>query len=226
MRPATSIVDFTNLSKWASCSAFFALMICFSMLASTLAVTPYLAAKVCKARTIAFERDPDTARALRRNVAINRLSTLADVRQWALGGVHGQIAFTVGLDTMNRVARPDDKSAQVVPIRRLDDIHDAAAPTLIKLDVEGFEEQVLSGASRVLGSPSLLAVQSELCSPIVQNTLQSFGLKLRFYDPFTRALRPAAFGYRTSNALFVRDDEVVRERLVHAPSRIVGSKAL
>jgi FkbM family methyltransferase len=185
-----------------------------------------VAAKVCKARTIAFEPDPDTARALRRNVAINRLSALADVREWALGGVNGQITFTVGLDTMNRVARPDDKSAQVVPIRRLDDIDDAAAPTLIKLDVEGYEEQVLSGASGVLGSPSLLAVQSELCSPIVQDTLKSFGFRVLFYDPFTRRLGPTPFDYRTSNALFVRGDELVRERLVQAPLRIIGRKAL
>jgi FkbM family methyltransferase len=163
-----------------------------------------LAARVCNARAIAFEPDPDVARVLRRNIAINRLNALADVREWALGGIHGQIAFTVGLDTMNRVARPDDKSAQIVPVRRLDDIPDAAAPTLIKLDVEGFEEQVLSGASRVLGSPSLLAVQSELCSPRVRDTLESFGFKHRFYDPFTRTLSSASFGYRTSNALFVR----------------------
>ena len=79
-----------------------------------------LAAKVCKARAIAFEPDPDTARALRRNIAINHLNALADVREAALGGAHGEIAFTVGLDTMNRVARPDDESTQVVPIRRLE----------------------------------------------------------------------------------------------------------
>jgi hypothetical protein len=35
---------------------------------------------------------------------------------------------------------------QVVPIRRLDDIPGAEAPTLIKMDVEDFEEQVLSAA--------------------------------------------------------------------------------
>jgi FkbM family methyltransferase len=185
-----------------------------------------LAASVCRARAIAFEPDPDTARVLRRNIAINHLSGLADVREAALGGVHGQIAFTVGLGPMNRVAGPGDQSAQVVPITRLDDIPDAETPTLIKMDVEGFEEQVLSGACRVLGSPSLLAVQSELCTPMVRNTLESFGLKQRFYDPFTRTLRPTPFGFRTSNALFIRDTELVAQRLLEAPLRIVGGRAL
>ena len=73
-----------------------------------------LAASVRRARAIAFEPDPDTARVLRRNIAINRLSALADVREAALGGVQGQVAFTVGLDTMNRVAGPSDQSVQLV----------------------------------------------------------------------------------------------------------------
>jgi hypothetical protein len=127
---------------------------------------------------------------------------------------------------MNRVAGPDDKSVQVVSIRRLDDIPDADTPTLIKMDVEGFEEQVLSGSYRVLGSPSLLAVQSELCTPIVRNTLEAFGSKERFYDPFTRSLSPTPFGFPTSNAVFIRDTELVAERLAHAPLRVVGGKAL
>src|SRR5437867_8815488 len=54
-----------------------------------------LAASVCKARAIAFEPDPDTVRILRRNIAINHLGMLADVRECALGAVDGQIAFTV-----------------------------------------------------------------------------------------------------------------------------------
>src|SRR5712691_2896772 len=44
-----------------------------------------LAAGVCKARAIAFEPDPGAARMLRRNIAINHLNALADVREAALG---------------------------------------------------------------------------------------------------------------------------------------------
>lgn len=185
-----------------------------------------LAAKVCGARVVAFEPDPDAAEALRRNVATNRVDALANIREWALGDVDGEVAFTMGLDTMNHVARPDDRPARLVPIRRLDDLPDTGAPTLIKLDAEGFEERVLCGASRVLRSPSLLAVQSELCSPAVAQTLQSVGFERLFYDPFTRTLRAASFGYRTSNALFVRRSELLTERLAEADSRVIGGKIL
>jgi FkbM family methyltransferase len=185
-----------------------------------------LSARVCGARAIAFEPDPDTARILRKNVDVNDVNGLVDVREVALGRVHGQIAFTVGLDTMNRVAEPNDQSVQVVPIRRLDDIAAAETPTLIKMDVEGFEYEVLSGAPRVLRSPSLLAVQSELCTPMVRNTLESFGFKEQFYDPFTRTLRSTPFGFRTANALFIRDMEIAVERLASAPLRIVAGQVL
>jgi FkbM family methyltransferase len=184
-----------------------------------------LASKVCGARAVAFEPDPETARALRRNIAMNHLDALAIVREIALGGHTGDVAFTIGLDAMNRVAGADDKSVRMVPVRRLDDIPDAAAPTLIKLDVEGFEEQVLAGASGVLASPSLLALQSELCSPVVQETLKSFGFEAVFYDPFRRAASSTPFGY-TSNSLFIRNFEAVKRRLVQAPSRTVVGRSL
>jgi FkbM family methyltransferase len=185
-----------------------------------------LAAGLCRARAIAFEPDHDTARVLRRNIAINQLNALADVRELALGEVPGHVTFTAGLDTMNRVAGPDDKGTQEVPMARLDDIPDAARPTLIKLDVEGFEERVLLGATRTLESPSLLAVQSELCSPTVRKILGSFCFERRFYDPFTRTLKAQSFGYDEPNTLFVRGPEKVGERLLQAPFRTVGRKVL
>jgi hypothetical protein len=54
---------------------------------------------------------------------------------------------------------------------------------------------MLCGASGVLGSPSLIAVQSELYSPTVQSTLEYFGFERRFYNPFTRTLRRTPFGF-------------------------------
>src|SRR5437879_163066 len=75
----------------------------------------------------------------------------------ALGGVHGQIAFTSGLDTMNRIARRDDRSTQLVPIKRLDNIPDAKAPTL---------SSWISKALRNRCSPAPLAYLGHpLCSP-------------------------------------------------------------
>lgn len=157
---------------------------------------------------------------------MNDVDSLATVHQIAVGEDNGEIAFTTGLDTMNRVARPDDTARQVVRIARLDDIDDAAMPTLVKLDVEGYEERVLAGAGRVLGSPTLLAVQSELFNPEVEGILGSFGFRHNFYEPFSRKLGAASYGFPTSNALFVRNEGAVAERLAAAPRRKILGKYL
>jgi hypothetical protein len=67
-----------------------------------------LAAKVCGARTIAFEPDPMAVATLNGNIELNGIHALASVRRTALGDRSGEIAFTAGLDTTNRVAGPGD----------------------------------------------------------------------------------------------------------------------
>lgn len=185
-----------------------------------------LASKVCGARTIAFEPDPEVAVVLSNNIRTNKIDALASVRRTALGDHSGEIGFTTGLDTTNHVVGPGDDVSQTVPLARLDDIPEAAAPTLIKLDVEGFEERVLAGAARVLASPSLLAVQSELCSRRVNEVLASFGFKPAFYNPLTREVAGRPFGYPVINMLYVRDGEAVAERVASAPRQTVAGKRL
>ena len=63
-----------------------------------------LASGVRRARTFAFEPDPITFAALSRNIALNALEPFVIAHECALGPSEGQIEFTVGLDTMNRVA--------------------------------------------------------------------------------------------------------------------------
>lgn len=67
--------------------------------------------------------------------------------------------FTTNLDTVNHIALDSDpfSSTFECPAVRLDDDINAA-PTLIKVNVEGFEFDVLTGATRILASPQLQAV--------------------------------------------------------------------
>ena len=180
-----------------------------------------LASKVCGANSIAFEPDPKTAQALRRNVSLNEIEDRVQVKQIALGSHNGEILFTVGLDTMNRVATVNDQTSQVVVVKRLDDVPGVGSAVFAKLDVEGFEDEVIIGGMTVLSSPTLLAIQSESCNSHLLEALNKNDFEKYFYDPISRAISKKPFDYRTANGLFVRDVEQVTHRLEQSQRRRV-----
>ena len=79
----------------------------------------------------------------------------------ALGAEQREVAFTVGLDTNNRIALPNEKNVRMVRLERLDDVIAGSQPTMIKIDVEGGEESVLQGAKALLANPSLKVIELE-----------------------------------------------------------------
>jgi FkbM family methyltransferase len=180
-----------------------------------------LASGVCGARSVAVEPDPGTMRHLERNIMANRLEGSVGLKMTAVGEETGTIAFTTGLDTMNRVAAAGDRDAQTVPLARLDDLLDGCAPILIKMDVEGFETSALRGAEGTLNSPSLLAVMLETVDDEAHTQLMRHGFEKFGYNPeLHRLIDPSlATG---SNLLFVRDRAKVEERVASAPRRIFG----
>ncbi len=180
-----------------------------------------LASAVCGARTLAFEPDPDTAARLARNINANGIGAQVTVIEAALGAEDGEISFTAGLDTVNQVAASSQAGrTRTVALRCLDGVAGAADAVLMKLDVEGYEAQVLAGAEAVLAAPSLLAIETELDAPDVIGTLTKAGFARRFYDPLSRTLsdRPPEAG-RASNALFIRNEAAVLARVTTAPRR-------
>lgn len=176
-----------------------------------------LASGVGRARTAAFEPDPDAFAALSRNVALNQLDALVVSRQCALGPQSGEIDFTVGLDTVNHVAVDKSGPTRSVAMDTLDQGLGELRPSLIKVDVEGFESEVLRGAARTLQWPELKAIISEDGSPAVTGTLRAAGFAEFSYDPFSRRLEREARECRSHNTLFVRDEAFVRERVTEAP---------
>ena len=95
-------------------------------------------------------------------------------------------------------------------------------PALIKIDVEGYEAQVLRGARRVLADSQLQAVLTENRSDPVLDMLASAGLHEVAYDGFGRKLlAPGAIPM--ANALFLRDAAFVQRRVTTAkPVSVLG----
>lgn len=184
-----------------------------------------LASGVRRARSIAFEPDPQAVAALHRNIAINRLAHLVAVQQMALGAQPGETVFTIGRDTMNRIATDDSGPMRIVRLSTLDLALHGEVPTLIKLDVEGHESEVLRGAARTLASHRLKAVLTEDRSATVARILDEASFERHSYNAFTRDLVEGD-DQHTANALFVRDHAFVQQRILEAPAVCVLGRTL
>jgi FkbM family methyltransferase len=176
-----------------------------------------LASGVCGAKTLAFEPDAGAANQLRRNIHIDELDSLVTLHEVALGDMNGKANFTVGCDTVNRVADLGEPETQIVAMRRLDDIPGASQATVIKLDVEGYESKVLTGAPQVLASRALIAVQTESQDDECFGILNRAGFVRRRYDPWSRKLFPRPTELKAANALFLRADAAILDRVERAP---------
>jgi FkbM family methyltransferase len=176
-----------------------------------------LASRVCGAQTWAFEPDVRTADLLKTNLRANAIEDKVTIFQCALGESEGEIGFTVGLGPTNRVATESDVAQQKVPIKTLDTLLLGQSPVAAKLDVEGFELEVLKGAGKTMAQASLLAIQIETVLPEAHAALVSKGFEQYYYDPFGRTLSREPNGLSANNALYLRDVEKVKIRLETAP---------
>ncbi len=118
----------------------------------------------------ALEPLPRNFRWVRENIDANGLSSTVAAYAVAAGDEEGELpmsdygtgaSFVAGWDE----GRGDEQEAVPVPVRRLDNLFQAASlpgPVTIKIDVEGYEWQALNGAPELLASPSVQCVLLEL----------------------------------------------------------------
>lgn len=184
-----------------------------------------LACGAAGADGIAVEPVPSAFRRLEDHLQLNRLASRVASRNIGLGDRSATMQFTAGLDTQNRALAPGEvgpTDTVKVQVETLDDLAVNTQPVLIKIDVEGFEPNVLQGGRRTLESKSLLAVIVELngCGRRYGfrdedsvDTMLNLGFSIAVYDPFSRSLTktqpPKTF---TGNQIFVRDLDHARER--------------
>lgn len=107
-------------------------------------------------RSIAFEPG-DLFEKLVNNTALNQLSDRLLCRREAVGEKQGVIAGVVNPVGMF-IAQTEGQSSQTVEMVSLDELLDRGErPSMLKIDVEGYERQVLIGASRIIAA----------CKPVI-----------------------------------------------------------
>lgn len=181
-----------------------------------------LASAEIGANTIAIEPIPGTFNSLNDNIIINKVQSKVNALNIGLGSKKDVLKFTSTLDTINRVATTNDSDTIDVEVNTLDSITDLI-PDLIKIDVEGFESEVLKGAVNVLSSKKLKAIIIELNGSgkkfgfddrDIHDMLISFNFKLYNYNPKTRVLiEQNYFKDAVGNSLYIRDFEFVNEKI-------------
>lgn len=187
-----------------------------------------LAVGVAGARATAYEPVAINGTYFQNNMKANGISDRVTLRRVAVGAEPGNLALAAATrDVSARLATSTETAGDIVPIVTLDADLAVRRPTVIKIDVEGFEGAVLAGARSCLASPSLWAVLLEInnnaerygYSPAdLWDLMVSLGFSAHRYDLCERRLIALdAVNYDGDNTLFLRRPDEARARALAAP---------
>lgn len=210
----------------------------FADVGSNIGSYTILASGVAGANSIAFEPVPSTYQFLKRNIELNELQKISKSYNVGVGNEKGKLKFTNDFDTVNHVVVGNEESVNSieVDIVTLNDVFlDTQIPTLMKIDVEGFEKSVLQGANNILKNATLKALIVELngcCHKYgvteneIHQMLLNYGFKTYQYKPFERYLvQTNEFNDDGGNTIYIRDVDWVKQRLLSSEKYTVIGKS-
>ncbi|MGH8270872.1 MAG: FkbM family methyltransferase [Gammaproteobacteria bacterium] len=186
-----------------------------------------LAAHAVGCSVVAAEPISKTFDLLMQNIYANGLSGRVDARNVGVGRKPGRLSFTSSLWSYNHVVdRPGENTVEV-EVLPLDELLAGRTPTVIKIDVEGFEAEVIAGAQKTLANLSVQAVLLEMCGHVkrygatlgeIVSTLAGYGFHGPYwYDPEARKMIDVGKQEaRKYNQIFIRNQDVVAERVTSA----------
>lgn len=184
----------------------------FFDIGANVGVYTVLTSKIKKAKTISIEPLPSTYNKLIDNIQINRLENVT-AENIGLSYEKSKLYFTTNKDTMNSVALSSDINKQEVDVDTLDNLSvKYGIPKVMKIDVEGYETNVLRGAKKVLASENLEVIILELNGSgekfgfnddDIHMHLEKLGFQACTYNPFERKIiRLDKFG--SHNTIYIR----------------------
>lgn len=181
---------------------------------------------------IAFEPSDETYPRFMKNIRLNNLEGLITSHKCAVGGRNELIKFSKNFDTVNHVLAVNEVADDCIEVDgvTLDSIIGDLSTSVIKIDVEGYETLVISGAEKSLANENLLAVIMEVNGSggrygfdedALLANMFNLGFKAYSYDPFIRKLNLLEdFSRKNGNIIFIRKIERV-EHLINSASAIL-----
>jgi FkbM family methyltransferase len=157
----------------------------------------------------------------------------------AAGAETGELAITFhdGVAAAHNAAFTGDvepgRHVRMVPIRRIDDLVDEAhmpGPYLLKIDVEGFEREVLKGAGGILADTDVIILETAFyrfdgARPIFHEVVADMAARgYVVFDMFDGWRRPLDQSLALYDVAFVRQDSALRgARQFAAPGKAGAS---
>jgi FkbM family methyltransferase len=196
----------------------------FVDIGANIGVYSVLASGVSGAQSLAFEPIPSTFDRLRRNIVYNNLTEKAKLYNMGIGDKEEKLIFSNSLDAINHVITDKESFSgpvMEVPVNSLDNLMKGLNPNFLKIDVEGFEANVINGATETLQNQSLKVIVMEtnglsdhyqFGQDYIHNKLLSANFIPHDYDPYQRKLT-AISKPNTDNTIYIRNVEFVSQRL-------------
>lgn len=195
----------------------------FGDIGANVGVYSILASVNAGAYSIAAEPVPITYTHLLRNVKVNNAEGKITALQCGIADKEGVLKFTDNFDTINGVVVNQDTNEHTVSVHvdTLDNIFSDKKPVLLKIDVEGYEWQVLQGAASLFADTTLKAVIIEIngagkaygvADDDIHGFMLSHGFRPYGYEPFSRDLLQWD-SYGPVNTIYLRDIVWVSNRV-------------
>lgn len=179
------------------------------------------------AQVISVEPVPNTFDTLKENIRLNGLEDQITTYNVGLASKAGELLFSTQHGPRNRVINESESMpSMIIPVNRLEHLLQKAIPCVVKIDVEGYELEVVKGAHDVLSQPTLLAIILELNGlgkrygfddDEIDAEIRRFGFKPAHYEPFERIIKVTDRRNTCGNTLYIRPGDVLSQRLKKAP---------
>jgi FkbM family methyltransferase len=190
---------------------------------ANIGVYSVLASGITGAKSIAFEPIPSTFANLKRNINYNNLQDKTELYNLGVGDKEETLIFSNTLDAINHVINDNAFGGPVteVPVDSLDNLFRGKNINLLKIDVEGFEANVINGATLTLERPELkiiimetngLSDQYEFGQNYIHNKLLVLGFVPYNYLPAERKLTKIT-STNPENTIYIRDLSFVENRI-------------
>jgi len=184
-----------------------------------------LASGVAGAKSISIEPSDETYSSLKRNVLLNGLSEKVECLNIAMSSKNEELFITIGRGSENRVTHDKQNEVKRVKSKSLDGIlKNNNEASVLKIDVEGFEREVIEGGKSILeGKKTALVVeisnQSSRYNSKPKDTHKTI-LKKGFhpikYRPMKREISETNGIGKSKNTVYVNDVEFFRKRIMEA----------